>query len=145
MTPAPFWLRFLPHALIVVTILAGVWYLQHIGYERAQRDRDTADAKLRIAIQADLRAFEQKAIERETTRGRVLDERLSSIAQSAARGRAGIIKEMTHEIRFTDPAAGIPLGVRDEINRALSASACSAAADGSIRCAVRNSTGTGEQ
>lgn len=143
--PAPWYIRFLPYLGIVLAVLAGVWYLQHIGYQRAQRDRDAADAKLRIAIQADLRSFEQNAIAREAKRGNELDARLSTIAHSAAQGRDRIIKEMTHEIRFTDPALGIPDSVRAEINRALTASACSAAADGSIRCAVRDGDGAGEQ
>lgn len=144
MIPAPWYIRFLPHIAIVIAVLTGVWYLQHIGYERAQRDRDAADAKMLAAVQQSIIASERRSAERENGRGVMLGKRLDAIAQSAATGRERIIKEMTHETRFIDPALGIPLSVRDEINRALAASACAARPDGSIVCAVRDGGGAGE-
>ena len=139
MPALPLWFtRYLPHLLIVLAVLAGVWWLQHIGYERATRDRDAADAKLHAAIIADLRTFEKNSAERENKRGAELTGRLDRLNVMASAGQERIIKEMTHEERYTDPDLGIPAVVRDEINRALAASTCASNPDGSIRCAVRD-------
>lgn len=140
MTPAPFWLRFLPHILIVLAVLSGVWYLQHLGYQRAQQDRDAADAKLRIAIQQDIIASERRSAERENGRGKILGQSLDRIERQSAQGRDRIIKEMTHEIRFTDPQMGIPEPVRDAINEIISGTHCTALENGAISCKIRDVT-----
>lgn len=139
-----FLLRYLPHFLIVAAVLLGVWYLDHRGYERATKDRDAADAKLHAAIQKDILAFERRSGARENARAGETRATLETIARNTAAGQTRIIKEMTHEVRFTDPVLGIPERVRDEINRPFAPSPCARLADGGIRCSVPDAGAVGE-
>lgn len=127
---------FLPHIGAALAILGAIWWIDHQGYQRATRDAELRDAKLRSALQADLRAVEQG-----------LTQKLAAIDAGTARTRAGIeatrnvvqpaiMREMTREIRFSDPAAGISDGLRAAIDRARAAVACTATPDGGIVCAL---------
>lgn len=131
-----FLLRYLPHALIVLAVLGGVWYINDMGYDRAMRDRDAADAKILAEINTSLRTYERNAIERENERAASTKSLLDRIAENTKGGRDRIIKELTHEVRYTDPDLGIPAIVRDDINRAIAASTCIGTPDGGIRCTV---------
>lgn len=145
--PAPI-RRFLPHALIVLSVvllLGGlVLWIDHRGYQRASHDRDLADAKLRAEIKQDILDYEHRSVDRENARASDTMGKLDQIARNTAAGSARIIKEMTHEVRFTDPALGIPPSVRDEINRALAASSCTRTPDGGIRCTVQDAGTAGD-
>lgn len=129
-------LRYLPHLAIVLAVLAGVWYIDHRGYQRAMDDRDKADMAMRAYIGQQLRTYEANAIKRENDRAAETKAQLDQIGRNTAEGRDTIIKELTHEVRFTDPALGIPERVREAINRAIAASACTATDSGGIRCTV---------
>lgn len=122
--------------IAVLAVLAGVALIDHRGYQRAVQDRDVADLKMRIAIQHDLDRFEKRAIDREAKRDRALNEKLAQNATAADASKTIIQRELTHEIRFTDPGAGIPERVRAEIDRALARVACTRSADGGIKCAM---------
>lgn len=129
-------LRFLPHIGIVLAILVGVWWIYDNGYDAAEAAADARASRLAIVVLTELRDVEARAADRENKRSTQDRAALAAIAANTAAGDARIIKEMTHEVRFTDPALGYPPGVRDEINRAIARLACTATDRGGIQCAV---------
>ena len=133
-----FLLRYLPHTLIVLAVLGGVWWIYDSGHDAAERAADARNTKLRAEIYEDILAMEHRSIDRENERATDTKALLDRIARNTADGPAHIIKEMTHEVRFTDPALGIPASVREEINRAIAASTCTSTPAGGIRCTVQD-------
>jgi hypothetical protein len=126
-------LRFLPMAL---ALLGAIWWLDHQGYERARRETEARDLKLRTELQANLRQVEQ-----------ALSGQLAAFDAATARTHAGIartrtilqptlMKELTRETRYADPDAGISDGLRAAIDRARGAVACASAPDGGIVCTL---------
>lgn len=133
----PAWLlRALPHIGLAAALIGAVWWIDHQGYERATRDAERHDLKLRTQLQSDLRALEAAlsgklaAIDAETATTRAAIQQTRHIVQPA------IVKELTRETRYSDPAAGISDGLRAAIDRARAAVACAAAPDGAIVCAL---------
>jgi hypothetical protein len=136
---------FLPHIGVVLALLGAIWWLDHQGYERATRDAEARDMKLRTALQADLRGVEQ-----------ALSQKLAAIDADTASARAGIaaartiiqptiVKELTRETRYSDPAAGLSGGLRAAVDRTRAAVACTARADGGIICALPAAEAAGGQ
>jgi hypothetical protein len=129
-------LRFLPHLAMALALLGAIWWLDHQGYERARREAEARDLKLRTELQADLRQVEQ-----------ALSRQFAAIDAATARTHAGIaqtrtvlqptlVKELTRETRYADPDAGISDGLRAAIDRARAAVACAPAPDGGIVCTL---------
>jgi len=58
--------RFWPHLLAFALLIGGIWFLDHRGYRRAERDQAAAEARA-AALQSELlRAVERKlAVEME--------------------------------------------------------------------------------
>lgn len=129
-------LRFLPHIGIILAILVGVWWIYDNGYDAAESAADARAAKLATVVLTSLREVEARAVDRENMRSTQDRATLATIAANTAAGDTRIIKEMTHEVRYTDPALGYPPGVRDEINRALARLTCAPTDRGGIQCAV---------
>jgi hypothetical protein len=112
--------RFLPHGLIVLAVLAGVWFLDHRGYQRAKADAETRLKANAIIIEKALRKSEARmtanmAATDSATAARV--EQIETINRTII--QPTLTKEFTREIRFTDPAAGISDELRAAINTAL--------------------------
>ena len=138
--PAPI-RRFLPHVMIVlavVLVLGGlVLWIDHKGYQRATDDRNAADNKMMVWIGEQLRAYEGRAVDRENKRAADTNSKLDHISKVAQGSQTKIIKELSHEVRYTDPALGYPAGVRDSLNETLASSTCARTDDGGIVCTVR--------
>lgn len=127
----------LPHIAAAAAVLGLVWWLDHRGYQRARADIAADAARIESRIRSDLRRSEQR-----------LTDRLAAIDGNVAARIADVdtlhrtviqptvVKELTRETRYSDPAAGISDSLRAEINRALAAVACAPAADGGIVCAL---------
>jgi hypothetical protein len=101
-----------PYLACVALVLAGVAYIDHRGYERAQADeakREAAFAKVVADAVAD--------IDRKTA------ERIASIDTTQRTVVQPIIaKEIAGDPRYSDPACSLTDGMRDAINRARAAS-----------------------
>ncbi len=134
-----------PHIAIALALGGAIWYLDHQGYQRATRDAEARDLKLRTDLQADLRGVEQ-----------ALSQKLAAIDADTASARAGIatartiiqptiVKELTRETRYSDPAAGLSDGLRAAVDRARAALACTSAPDGGISCALPAAAPSGGQ
>lgn len=129
----------LPHAVALAAILALLWWLDHRGYQRARTEMAAEAAHVESRLRADLRQSERQlgeriaAIDRHmATRSAALDSLHRTIIAPT------VTKELARETRYSDPALGISDGLRAEINRALAAVACTAAADGDIVCTLPN-------
>lgn len=131
--------------IAVLAVLVGVAWIDHRGYQRAVQDRDVADLKMRVAIQHDLDRFEKRAIDREADRDRALNEKLAQNATATDASKTIIQRELTHEIRYTDPGAGIPDRVRAEIDRSLARVACARTDGGGIKCTLPDAAAAGDQ
>lgn len=129
-------LRVLPHVGLAAALIGAVWWIDHQGYQRATRDAETHDLRLRTQLQSDLRALEQTlsgtlaVIDADTANTRAAIQQARHIIQPA------IVKELTRETRYSDPAAGISDSLRAAIDRARAAVACATAPDGAIVCTL---------
>jgi hypothetical protein len=120
----PGWLiRYMPHALIVLAVLAGVWWIHSSGYDAAMRDRDVRDAQMAKHIDEKV----QGAVENMTAQISNIEmqtvtklERTHEVQRTIVQPQ--IQKEIVRETRFTDPAAGLSDGLCEAINRARSES-----------------------
>ncbi len=133
----PLWLlKFLPHIGIALLLGFGVWYLDHQGYQRAKRDAETRDLKLRSALQDDLRKVEQGLttmlgkIDADQATRREAITKLQTIIQPT------ITREITREVRLSDPALGITDVLRTVNNDTRSTGACTATVDGGVECTL---------
>jgi hypothetical protein len=136
----PAWLpRLLPWAggcAAVLVILGAVWWIHHDGYQQATRDAEARDLKLRTELQADLRGVEQALSKRLAAIDAVTAETQAGIAQARTIIQPTILKELTRETRYSDPAAGISGGLRAAVDRARAAVACTTSPDGGSVCAL---------
>ncbi|PZU59845.1 MAG: hypothetical protein DI547_05045 [Sphingobium sp.] len=128
---------FLPHVLAVALILGGVWWLQHIGYQRGRADADADFARVQAAIRDNRERLETDLAGKMTDGDRTLSSLISSIdADDRTVIQPTITKEIVREARYSDPACAFTDGVFREINAARGRSACAARPDGSIECAL---------
>lgn len=143
----PAWiLRFLPHAIVIVAVLGAILWIDHNAADRTRKEIVAEGLRVETQLRTDLRATEAKL---STDIGAIGDQVTADSGKVEQLHRTviqpTIIKEMSHEVRYTDPAAGIPDSVRQQINAALTAVACTARADGGIQCALSAAAGAGQQ
>lgn len=139
-------LRLLPHALAVAAILGGLWYIDLRGYQRAQADAARERLITALMLTRAVRQTEAQLGERLAVIASTVDVQIAGIEQlNRTDIRPTIVKELSREIRFTDPAAGIPDSVREAINRGIAASTCAATADGGIRCPLPGPAAAADQ
>lgn len=137
--------RLLPHATVVLAVLAALWWIDHQAASRTRAQIETANARLQNQLRADLRDAERTLTERiagidaETGRAQAAIEHSRMIVQPT------IIKELSRETRYSDPALGLSDGLRKAIDRARGAIACTAAADGGIVCTLPAAEAAGGQ
>lgn len=144
----PIWLlKLLPYGAAALALAAGVWFIDHQGYERAQQQNKLADARQDAANQKMIRALdeEKKMVETKMDNflggvDQKLHEQLSSLAvENKTIIQPTLTKEIKSEVRFTDPNAGISDGMLRVLNQARNASnvgACAATSDGGVTCPV---------
>ncbi len=142
----PGWLRpFLPHIAAVAAILSVMWWLDHRGYSRAKEDMAAQAARIENRVRAELRAAETRLTDQMAANDRAVAGQIAAIdAVHRTVIQPTIMRELTREKRFTDPASGIPDSVRGEVNRAIAAVACTATADGGISCPLPAAAPAGE-
>jgi hypothetical protein len=129
-------LRCLPHLAIALALLGAIWWLDHQGYERARREAEARDLKLRTELQVDLRQVEQALSGQLAAIDAVTARTSTGIAQTRTILQPTLMKELTREARYADPDAGISDGLRAAIDRARGAVACAPAPDGGIVCTL---------
>lgn len=129
-------LRFLPHAIVVAAILGAILWIDHSGYQRARKDVQQERLVTALMLTRAAREMEanlgQRMTEHDAAAARV--ERV--IEQTRTVYQPIITKEIASVPRLSDPDLGITDRMFEAINRARTAGACSAAADGAIVCAV---------
>lgn len=143
----PAWiLRLLPHAIVIAAVLGAILWIDRNAADRTRKDLAAEAQRIEVRLRADLRSTEAKL---STDIGAIGDKVAADSGKVEQLHRTviqpTIIKEMSHEVRYTDPAAGIPDSVREQINAALTAVACTARVDGGIQCALSNAAGAGQQ
>lgn len=127
----------LPHIAAVTAIVALFWWLDHRGYERARADMASDAARIENRLRIDLRESERRLGDRMMAIDRDMSARIASLDQiHRTIIQPTLLKELTRETRYSDPASGISDGLRAEVNRALAAVACAPAPDGGIVCAL---------
>jgi hypothetical protein len=139
-------LRFLPHGLVVLAVIGAIWWIDHQAAERTRDQIETAAIKQENKLRDDLRGAEGRL----SFQLRTIDQnRADSIARLASLHstvfQPTIQKELTREVRFTDPSAGLSDGLRASLNAALTAVSCTRRADGGIDCTLPGPAGDPEQ
>ena len=124
-------LLFLPYIAGVGLILGAIWYLDHKGYQRAQKDAEFE--RMVTAIMIDRFVGDLEKDLRETISG--IDRNLAAKIDNIDLVQRTIIqptieKEIRNDPRFSDNSLGITDIMRDAINRARSESACPASLTG---------------
>lgn len=137
---------FLPHIAALAALLAAIWYLDHRGYERARRDAAADAALMENKVRSQLRQTERRLAGRIDAIDRGVADQIAGIdATHRTVIQPTIMKELSRETRYGDPAAGISDGLRTEVNRALQTVACSPTPAGGIVCALPDASPAGEQ
>lgn len=127
----------LPHIAALAAVVAVIMWLDHRGYRRARTEMAAASVRAEARIRTDLRQSEQRTAERLAEVERAAVDRIAGLDQIHRTViQPTVIRELSHETRYSDPASGISDGLRAEVNRALAAVACSPAADGGIVCTL---------
>jgi len=132
----PVLLKLLPGALAVLAVVAAVWRIDDGGYKRAMADRDAADAKLQLKIDADLRASESRlAVSIAGIAGSYQGQH-DALAAAGARLQPIILQESKNAPRLSDPAAGLTPGLLAAVNGARALGPCATTAAGGVECAL---------
>ncbi len=112
-------LRFLPHIGIILAVLAGVWYIGHLGEKRAENRLERERLAQAIMWEKQVRRIEEglaesvAAIDANTgTQIATIQHTDRTIIQPA------IEREIRREVQLSDPALGLPDGLREAINAA---------------------------
>lgn len=118
-------LRLLPYIAGVGLILAAIWYLDHRGYQRAQKDAEFE--RMATAIMIGKYVGKLEAEIRETISG--IDRNLAARIDNIDLVQRTIIqptieREIRNDPRFSDNSLGITDVMRRAINRAIEQSAC---------------------
>ncbi|MEW4468990.1 hypothetical protein AB1K62_14280 [Parasphingorhabdus sp. JC815] len=118
-------LRFLPYISAVGLVLGAIWYMDHKGYQRAQKDAKFERMVTAIMIERYVSGLETDL--RETISD--LDRSLAAEIDDIEMVQRTIIqptieKEIRNDPRFSDNSLGITDIMRGAINRARSESAC---------------------
>jgi hypothetical protein len=121
----PAWVRFLPHVGLALAIGFAIWWIDDNASDRTRMQLDAAATKIENRIREDLRGVEQRADEREASRGAVLTAKIDAIRTTSRTViQPTVEKELTREIRYSDPAAGISPVLLEAVNRARALSSC---------------------
>lgn len=127
---------FAPHAAMALLLGLAVWLIHHDGAVRARRDAERRQAALTARMQSELRRSEVRLALRLNAIDSTLGGQRAAIAQTRTVIQPALVKELTRETRYADPAAGISDELRSAIDRARAAVTCASAADGGILCTV---------
>lgn len=127
---------FAPRAAMALLLGLAVWLIHHDGAVRARRDAERRQAVLTARMQSELRRSEARLALRLNAIDSTLGGQRAAIAQTRTVIQPALVKELTRETRYADPAAGISDELRGAIDRARAAVACAPAADGGILCTV---------
>jgi len=133
----PWYIRIMPYLGALSAVLGAVWFIHHDGYRKAEIAAEARNAALEKAVRADLRQTEARLA---GTLHAIDQRRADQIAALDTLHETRILptiqKELTREVRFTDPGAGLSDGLRASLNAALASVACTARTDGGIDCAL---------
>ena len=110
--------RFWPHLLALALLIGAVWFLDHRGYRRAEREQAAAEARA-AALQSELlRSLERKlAVEMEAVGNRLAD-RLGRIGETRNIIQPVIEREIARAPNLASPGCSMPDSVRDALNAA---------------------------
>ncbi len=116
--------RILPYFAGVSLILGAIWYLDHKGYQRAQKDAKFERMATAMLIDRYVSGLEERL--RDTIAS--IDRNLAAKIDDIELVQRTIIqptieKEIRNDPRFSDNSLGLTDGMRDAINRARSQSA----------------------
>lgn len=128
--------RLLPHAMAVLAVLAGLWWIDHQAAGRTRMQIEAANARWESQFRAELRGAERALAERIADIDAEVGRTQGAIEHSRAIVQPTVIREISRETRYSDPALGLSDSLREAVDRARSAVACAAAADGGIICAL---------
>lgn len=138
--------RLLPHGIALAALLGAILWIDRNAATRTRAQIETARIMSENQLRAELRRSEQRLAgsigaigTRVTGQIDALDARHATIIQPT------LIRELTRETRFSDPAAGITDGVRAELNRALAAVACAPRPAGGLVCTLPDAAAAGAQ
>lgn len=133
----PAWfLRFLPHGLVVLAIVGAVWWINDAGYDRAMAERDARDAKMLDQMRAELRESEQRLAQSINDLAGDYERQRDGLARAGAAIQPIIIGETNRAPRLADPALGLTPGLLDAVNRARATGPCATTPSGRIECAL---------
>lgn len=119
----PAWLiRYLPHIVVALAIIAAVVWIDQRGYERAQADQAAQERRVTAAITKAVDDIDAKTAARLAS----IDTTQRTIVQPT------ITREIASDPRFSDPAAGITPDMLRAINRARAASGSASASEGAV-------------
>lgn len=114
--------RYDGHIAVVLAIVAAVIYIDHRGYQRAKVDTALAESRRQAAEAEMVRKIEKTLVEGlAAIDGRTAD-RLAAIDQvDRTIVQPTIVRELARDPRYSDPAAGISVELRDALNAARGA------------------------
>lgn len=127
----PVWLiKLLPYGAAALALGGAVWYLDHRGYERAEREAIQRETELKLQNATFAILLGQQTRDQEQAMQNIVNEsdaHLGDVLQALnienkTVVQPTLIKEIASDPRFTDPALGITDGMFRAINTARSAS-----------------------
>jgi hypothetical protein len=131
------WLgRHWPTLACAAAVIGAAWYLDHRGYQRAKADAERRQLADAVLAEQKTRRIEKALVEAVAKIDANTGKRISAIdITERTIVQPTLQKEIRSEVRFTDPAAGITVGMLGALNAARAAS-CATAADGAVTCAL---------
>ncbi|MBB3035364.1 hypothetical protein [Alteriqipengyuania lutimaris] len=122
------WLRWGPHLIVLGLVLGVIWFIDHRGYQRAQKDAELERAKTAVAIEEAVAGLEEDLIDAINAQGVQVVETENRIERvERTQVQPVIQKELRNAPHLSDPAAGYGVGLRDAVNAAIEQSARPAA------------------
>ncbi|AMK18684.1 hypothetical protein [Sphingobium sp. MI1205] len=132
-----FFSRIWPHLLVVAAVLGGLWYVDHRGYQRARKDFQMDQLKIRAMFDGLLRDSEGRMAGVIRFQDRDLADKIAAVkVYHRTIIQPAIEKEIAHDPALARPDARMSDGLWRQLNAALAGSACSRRADGGIECAL---------
>lgn len=123
--------RALPHVIVAAIIIGAIVWIDHRGYERAQKDAKFERTVTALLIERRAAKIEGKLIDALAARDAALVDRLGAIDHENRTVIQPIIREeLRNAPHLSDPDAGYGERLRDAINAAISQSACPSPAVG---------------
>lgn len=128
-------LRFVPHIALAFALLAGVWWLDHRGYQRAKQEAGQRQIVDAIAAERKTRRIERALGDAVAAIDANTGAKIENIRVLRQTVVQTIEKDLAHDPRARDTACALPDSVRGAINAARSASGPPGAA-GSVTVAL---------